>query len=633
MKYQSMPKDDDGESDDDDESECERPIFSAAHKDAVKQKGGLFGYLAQFKVFLPYLWPSAERKLQAYFCVIGLNILAERALNVLYPRQFGIVVDKLYLVVSAGGPVPVQEILLWILYELLLQEACGLPALSEFLEIRVSNRTRLRLSVAAFDHVMGLPMSFHDSKASGELIKAVEQAGSMSSLLRMLALETAPFLIDVVVALWYVNAILGIYGAVIVLYVGVAFSFVTYTISIVMAKARRTYAADSRSQSQLLYETISNWSTVSFFNRHRHEHERLFDTASTAISSSQWDNDVAIYIFAAQQFIEIAGRLATALLSAYRIALGLSPVGIFVAIEVYWDSVTRPLWHLSYNFRQLSSDLIDAERLLELFQQSSDIKDGPRTLPSFLSGEIEFSDVDFGYNAEQITLKNVSFRAKPGQTIAIVGETGSGKSTVLKLLMRFYDVASGSIKVDGVDLRDVTVQSLREAFGFVPQNAVLFNASIFENVRYGRLNATVEEVHCACRAAAIHDRIMSFPRGYDTKAGERGVKLSGGELQRIAIARVMLRNPQIVLLDEATSALDTETESKIQDALRSLTTGRTTIVIAHRLSTIVDADMILMLNQGKIIERGTHSFLLQQNGKYKDYWFQQTRTPPVVSED
>lgn len=280
---------------------------------------------------------------------------------------------------------------------------------------------------------------------------------------------------------------------------------------------------------------------------------------------------------------------------------------------------------LGHSYRQLASDLIDAERLLELFKKESEIQDGPLTLSAKPgTGKIEFSKVYFGYHKERNVIEDFSFTADPGQTIALVGETGSGKSTTLKTLMRFYDVTSGSITIDGYDVREFTVHSLREMFGFVPQNAALFNTSILENVRYGRLEASDEEVYQACRAAAIHDRIISFPDGYNTKVGERGVKVSGGELQRIAIARVILKNPQIVLLDEATSALDTHTESKIQEALRNLTAGRTTIVIAHRLSTVTSADQILVVDKGRIVERGSHSELLQMGGRYVGLWEKQT---------
>jgi ABC-type multidrug transport system fused ATPase/permease subunit len=284
-----------------------------------------------------------------------------------------------------------------------------------------------------------------------------------------------------------------------------------------------------------------------------------------------------------------------------------------------------PLYVLSYRSRDIANYLVDAERVLQVLNTKPSItdKEGATEL-QVPNGTVTFTDVGFAYDPRKPTIADVSFTAHAGQTIALVGETGSGKSTLFKLLCRFYDATAGSITIDGQDVRDVTVRSLREAMGMVPQDATLFNVSIMENVRYARLDATDDEVHDACKAAAIHDKIVSFPDGYATTVGERGVKLSGGELQRVSIARVLLKRPKIVLLDEATSAVDSKTEGEIQEAFRSLSKGRTTFVIAHRLSTIMDADQILVVDKGKVVERGTHEELLQKKGRYHMLWETQT---------
>lgn len=592
----------------------------------VQRDGGWVKFLKEYRIFLPYIWPARNRKFQLYCLILVFNILAKRALNVLYPRQFGIVVDKLYQV-AGGGPIPVRDILLWILFEILSSGSCGLPVLNEMLEFRISTRSRVQLGIAAFDHVMGLPMSFHDSKDSGEIIKAIEQAGSLASVLKTLILDTGPFLLDIIVACWYVTYLMGLYGTVVVIFVGITFSFATYYLSFAMENARRTWAAKARIQSKTVYEMVSNWATVSYFNRRIHEQNRLGMTINQAAEASKRDNDVSILMFGAQEICEILGRLVITILAAYRIAIRKMPPGNFIALESYWATITTPLWMLGHSYRQLARDLVDAERLLHLFKTKSTVQDKPFAPPiQIREGKIELSHVCFGYHESQTTLDDITFTAEPGQTIALVGETGSGKSTTMKLLMRFYDVDSGAIMIDSQDLRDVTLHSLREAFGFVPQNAALFNMSILENVKYGKLDATEDEVREACKAAAIHDKILTFPGGYDAKVGERGIKLSGGELQRIAIARVILKNPQVVLLDEATSALDTNTEASIQSALRNLAAGRTTIVIAHRLSTITSADLILVLHNGVIVERGTHAELLGLGGRYADFWTKQTQS-------
>ncbi|KPI40048.1 Heavy metal tolerance protein [Cyphellophora attinorum] len=624
----------DGELDDPDEESLtsdDDELVLAKRQEIVKTRGGLLGYLKEFKIFWPYLWPSKNRRLQGILAALLVDIIAHRIVNVLYARQFGLVVDGLYEAVKLGGALPWETILLWIFLAILAGHSCGLEAISEYLGVRLTNWSRIQLQAAAFNHVMGLPMSFHDDKDSGEIIKAIEQAGSLASLLNSIVIETLPFLCDIAIALFYVSTLLDIFATVIVLYVVVAFTFVTYFISLAMVRARRDSAAKSRSQSRLLYEVVSNFTTVTSFGRRSHEQRRLRDALQTAVESDQWNNDLHIYLSASQELVELMGLLAISMLAAYKIAHGSIPVGNFVTIYEYWDVVTTPLWILGYTLRKISSNLVDAERLLQLFQESSPIKDGPIELsPCNALGAVSFSDVSFAYSADQkqLTLHNIDFTAQPGQTIALVGATGAGKSTVIKLLLRFFDVCSpGAVTIDGHNIKHLTLDSLRGLIGIVPQSPALFNTSLLENVRYGRLTASDAEVHAACHSAAIHERILSFPQGYHTRVGERGVKLSGGELQRIAIARVILQQPRIVLLDEATSALDTKTEQEIQRGLvKDLTQGRTTIVIAHRLSTVVDAHQILVLDEGRIVERGSHQELLdREDGRYRELWGRQIR--------
>ena len=281
--------------------------------------------------------------------------------------------------------------------------------------------------------------------------------------------------------------------------------------------------------------------------------------------------------------------------------------------------------------RKLQSSLIDAERLLELFQTKSKVKDGQATL-KLRDGAVSFKEVRFSYDGKKEVIKDISFDAKPGQKIALVGETGGGKSTLLKLLLRFYDVTQGSISIDGQDTRTMTLASLREFIGVVPQDPSMFNETIMTNVRYARLEATDEEVMAACQAAAVHEKITTFTDGYASKVGERGVKLSGGELQRIAIARAILKDPKIMLLDEATSSVDTETERQIQQALEKLTEGRTAFIAAHRLSTVMNADLMLVIKDGEVVERGSPKELLKAKGKYYSLWSKQNGIVPTYSD-
>ena len=284
----------------------------------------------------------------------------------------------------------------------------------------------------------------------------------------------------------------------------------------------------------------------------------------------------------------------------------------------------------------MMSDLIDAEQLLELFKTKPSVVSGTKMLPSNIEGKVDFNHVNFGYDGKKQTITDLSFHVARGKTIALIGETGGGKSTILKLLFRFYDVSSGSLRIDGHDIRELSLESLREKIGVVPQDPTLFNDTIMTNLRYARLDATNEEIIEACKAAAVHDKIMTFTDHYQSKVGEHGVRLSGGELQRIAIARAILKNPSIILLDEATSSVDSETEGKIQEALKKLSQDRTTFVVAHRLSTIMDADLILVIKDGKILEQGTPAELMKAKGKYYSLWVKQmgvTNVDPATAKE
>lgn len=333
-----------------------------------------------------------------------------------------------------------------------------------------------------------------------------------------------------------------------------------------------------------------------------------------------------------QNLIFTFGLLAICLLSAYRVTTGQATVGSFVFLLTYMFQLQGPLNFFGTLYRSLQSNLVNAERMLELFTQNASIKDSDDAKALHLTaGEVRFNHVHFAYDQRKPALKGLNFVAKPGQTVALVGESGAGKTTILRTLFRFYDVNQGSIQIDGQDIRDVKIHSLRESIGVVPQDTVLFNDTIMFNIRYAKPECSDEEVYEAARKAQIHDKIMDWPDKYDSKVGERGLRLSGGEKQRIAIARTILKNPSIILLDEATSALDTTTERQIQAALDELAKGRTTLVIAHRLSTIIGSDLILCLKDGQVVEQGTHEELLKRaeanggRGEYYSMWQKQIR--------
>lgn len=327
-----------------------------------------------------------------------------------------------------------------------------------------------------------------------------------------------------------------------------------------------------------------------------------------------------------QNMVFMLGLLITCFIAAYQVTAGEQDVGKFVVLVTYMGQLQSPLNFFGNFYRMIQSAMINSERMLELFKEQPTVVDKPnaKTLPK-CTGKLRFNNVHFSYDQRKPALTGLDFYCAPGTTTAFVGESGGGKSTVFRLLYRFYNTMSGSIQMDDHDVEDLTIDSVRSHIGVVPQDTVLFNETLMYNLKYANQNATEEEVYAACRAASIHDKIMTFPDEYNTKVGERGLRLSGGEKQRVAIARTILKNPRIIMLDEATAALDTETEQHIQEAFTQLAQGRTMLIIAHRLSTITHADQILVLHKGKIAEQGTHKELLEKKGRYAAMWKKQIR--------
>lgn len=375
------------------------------------------------------------------------------------------------------------------------------------------------------------------------------------------------------------------------------------------------------------------YETVKYFNAEQYEFDR-YRGAVRGFQKSEYRVLFSLTLLnTSQNTVFMFGLLITCFIAAFQVSTGERKVGQFVALLTYMAQLQSPLNFFGTFFRSIQNALINSERLLELFREQPSVVDDPsaKPLPS-CRGDIKFENVRFAYDARKPALNGLDFHCKPGTTTALVGESGGGKSTVFRLLFRFYDAGSGRILVDGHNVDDITIDSLRSNIGVVPQDTVLFNESIMYNLRYASPTVTEEEVYAACRAASIHDRILSFPDGYQTKVGERGLRLSGGEKQRVAIARTILKNPGIILLDEATAALDTETEEHIQGALSTLSEGRTMLVIAHRLSTITTADQILVLNNGQVVEKGNHEELLAMKGRYSSMWRKQIRAQRAAAE-
>ena len=375
------------------------------------------------------------------------------------------------------------------------------------------------------------------------------------------------------------------------------------------------------------YETVKYFNAEAYeFNRYHNAVEK-FQTAERKVTLTLNLMNVT------QNVIFVIGVMVASFIAAYQVTTGKLTVGKFVELLTYLAQLQQPLNFFGTFYRSIQSSMINAERLLELFKEKPTVVDDPEARHiSTCRGDIRFSDVHFAYDNRKEALQGLDFRCAPGTTTALVGESGGGKSTVFRLLFRYYNCQSGNILVDDQDVQDITIDSLRKHIGVVPQDTVLFNESLMYNLKYANPDVSDEEVYAACRAACIHDRIMSFPDGYHTPVGERGLRLSGGEKQRVAIARTIIKNPRVILLDEATAALDTETEEHIQEALTTLSRGRTMLVIAHRLSTITRANQILVLHEGKVAERGTHEELLAKKGRYAMMWKKQVRAQRAAEE-
>ncbi|KAJ4148500.1 hypothetical protein LMH87_002966 [Akanthomyces muscarius] len=569
--------------------ESEDDFDSAASR--LRKSGSWIEYLRNFKVFLPSLIPRNDVKVQACLVVCILNVFVGRALTIAVPQQLGKLADEL-----VAGELPVKALLVYYLLTLLNGDS-GIFCVEKLTKIPVQQYSYKKLSNAAFSHVMSLEMNFHDSQDSAEVMKAVEQG---SAFIVLYAKFNAAVAVTMVTAA--------------VLFLSTEIVTSSWNID-----NRRRVTKAERQQARAMHQAVQGWRTVSAFNMFAHEQGRYGD-AVTANNRAKFNWGVRdAYIEAILGVIMPTTFLCLSLILAREIYAGRASPGDFVFLVQYWDMLLWPLKFLSQEYRYLMKDLIDAERLLALLNTEPKITDEPDAKPlGLVKGAVNFEHVEFAYDTRKEALHDINITAAPGETIALVGATGAGKSTITKLLMRYYDITGGCITIDGTNIRSVTQGSLRDVIGLVPQDPLLFNATIMENLRYARLSATDEQVYDACRSAAIHEHILSFPDGYATKVGESGTRLSGGELQRIAIARVFLKDPPILILDEATSAVDTNTEASIQLGLGRVTEKRTTFVVAHRLSTVVRANKILVLDAGQIIESGTHQELLRLKENHDD---------------
>ncbi|MDG6094458.1 ABC transporter ATP-binding protein/permease [Acetobacter sp. AN02] len=577
---------------------------------------------------LPYLWPDNAPWMRARLVLALLMIVVGKLVAIFVPFLYSRIVDRLGHAGYAAGvaTVPVALILG---YGLVRISAAAFNEWRDSVFAPVRYRVARVAAMRSFRHMHGLSLRFHLDRRTGGVTRAIERGTEAIETLLRMALVIFPTLLEaliVTIVIWWLFDLR--YAAIILVAVGIYIVFTLKFTSWRIGIRRRMNESNSEATGKAL-DSLLNYETVKYFGNEEHEAGR-YDEAQARYERAavRTQYSLSALNFGQAAIIALAVTVIM-LLAGHDVSVGKLTIGKFVLINTYLMQLYMPLNFLGSVYSSIRTALVDLEHMFGLLEENQEIRDPESpvpmkaTLAEAKAAEIRFEDVHFGYTKAREILRGVSFDVPAGGMLAIVGPTGAGKSTISRLLFRYYDVWSGRVLVDGTDVRDLQQSDLRAAIGVVPQDTVLFNETIGYNIAYGRLGSTQEKVENAARLAQIHDFIMSLPDGYQTRVGERGLKLSGGEKQRVAIARTILKDPRILLLDEATSALDTHTEREIQQALRAVSAERTTLVIAHRLSTVVDADQILVLAGGQVQERGNHAELIALGGLYANMWASQ----------
>jgi len=600
------------------------PTSAARPTDSTPQPAGARRTLMRV---VPYLWPEGEAWARRRVVLALVALIAAKAVSFATPIFYKFAVDAL------AGPTPdaatmlgLGAVALTVAYGVARFGTVALGELRDAIFVRVGQRALRKVALETFRHMHALSMRFHITRKTGGLSRIIERGvKGIDFLLRFMLFSIGPLIIEITVVAVFFFAYFGwAYAAVVV---GIIAAYVAFTFRVTewRVKVRREMNAQDTDANQKAIDSLLNVETVRYFNATEREAMR-YDGAMARYEKAAVTTGLSLtFLNVGQSLLITTGLVVVMAMAARGVQAGTLTLGDFVMVNAFMIQITMPLNFLGTVYREIRQALVDMAEMFGLLDQPAEITDAPGAAPLRVSaGAIAFDAVRFSYEPAREILHGVSFAVEPGQTVAIVGPSGSGKSTIGRLLFRFYDVTGGAIRIDGQDLRAVTQDSLRAAIGVVPQDTVLFNDTILYNIAYGRPEASQAEIEAAARAARIHDFIVSLPEGYQTKVGERGLKLSGGEKQRVGIARTLLKNPPILLLDEATSALDSQTERDIQDALQEMGRGRSVIVIAHRLSTIAEADRIIVLEAGRIVEEGTHEALLACEGRYAAMWARQS---------
>ena len=581
------------------------------------------------KKVAPYLWPDQQSWVKRRVILALMFLMLAKIVAVSTPFLFKAVVDglasngkstdALMLLLGASGIV--------FAYGFFRLASVGFGELRDVIFAKVAQRALRSLALETFEHIHALSLRYHISRKTGGLSRVIERGvKGVDFLLRFMLFSIIPLSIELTLVAIILFLVFDIWYLVVVVTTITLYIWFTFTVAEWRVKIRKEMNKQDTEANQKAIDSLLNFETVKYFNAEKVEAARYDESMKQYEAAALKTSYSLSFLNVGQAFLITGGLVAVMIMAAIGVQNGSLTVGDFVMVNAYMIQITMPLNFLGTVYREIRQALVDMSEMFELLAQAPDVIDSKNAYDLCVTeGRVDFKNISFGYEPNRVILKNFNLSVKSGQNVAIVGTSGSGKSTIGRLMFRFYDINEGELLVDGNNIKDVTQSSLHSQIGIIPQDTVLFNDTIYYNIAYGNLNADEDSVIAAAKSAKIHNFISNLPDGYKTTVGERGLKLSGGEKQRVGIARTLLKNPPILLLDEATSSLDTETENDIQENLYAMLKERTVISIAHRLSTIANNDLIVVLEHGEIVESGSHKELLAMKGRYSKMWSNQAK--------
>jgi len=581
-------------------------------------------YLKTFKLLFPFLWPNKRGDLRRRVSLALICLILAKVASVYTPLILGRSVDSLTELSSGINLLMLIPIALIISYGVVRIASLTFEGMRDALFSKVSQHAIREVSLTIFKHLHSLSLQFHLNRQTGALSKFIDRGTKgIDFLLRYVIFNVVPTFIEIILVSIILLNLYGYFYALITIITITIYVILTFIITQWRVQFRRDMNSADNSVSTKMIDSLLNFETVKYFNNENHEFNRLDVSLKKYELAANKSRHSLSLLNIAQIIVIMSGITIMLVMTAFGIRSNDISIGGFVVINAYMLQLYQPLNFLGSVYREIQQSLVDMENMFNLLDEKSKVKDSLKQLKINSKTEIKFSNISFGYDERRTVIKDISFEVPNGKKVAIVGPTGAGKSTISRLLFRFYDPTNGSIYINDENINSISQHSLRKIIGVVPQDTVLFNDTIHYNISYGDPKASEDDIINAAKNADIHDFVISLPDGYETIVGERGLKLSGGEKQRVAIARTFLKNPKILFFDEATSALDSTTEKEIQKNLENISKNKTTLIIAHRLSTAAYADNIIVLDKGSIIEQGSHNYLLDLKGKYFEMWEKQ----------